>query len=218
MNDKINKKWISAVRFILIAIGVCLLIWWVNKTGIEQIRSNIEDFGVWIPVILFLLRLVSIVIPALPGTVYSISAGALLGFQLGIVVICLADLISCSISFALSRKYGRKLVKKIVGPKFIDRVDRLSQKHLEDNIPLLTGFLMTGFFDFVCYGAGLTKIKLYKFAIALIASIAISNPPIVALGAGILEGGKILLGFAILGIFALAIVTGFLKRKEKIDF
>ena len=125
---------------------------------------------------------------------------------------------SCNISFFLSRKYGRKLVTKTIGQKFIDRVDLISQKHLEDNFFLLSGFLMTGFFDFISYGMGLTKIRSQKFISALIISIGVSNPPIVALGAGVLEGGKMLLGLALLGTFTLAIVTGLLKRNQKINF
>ena len=212
-----NQKLIKIVRFTLIVLLVASLIWWVNKVGIEQIRTNIEQFGVWVPIVLLMLRMVSIVIPALPGTVYSVLAGGLLGFSLGVAVICIADLISCSISFFLSRRYGRNLVQTIVGDKFIDRVDRLSEKHLENNFFLLSGFLMTGFFDFVCYGAGLTTIKWQKFMLALVISILVSNPPIVAFGAGVLEGGKMLLGFALLGTFTLAIITGFLRRNHKVD-
>ncbi|MDJ0717644.1 MAG: VTT domain-containing protein [Prochloraceae cyanobacterium] len=212
-----NEKLLKIVRFVLIVLLVASLIWWINKVGIEQIRANIEQFGIWVPVVLLMLRMVSIVIPALPGTVYSVLAGGLLGFSVGLVVICLADLISCSISFFLSRRYGRKLVQTMVGEKFIDRVDRLSEKHLENNFFLLSGFLMTGFFDFVCYGAGLTKIEWRKFMLALVISILVSNPPIVALGAGVLEGGKMLLGFALLGTFTLAIITGFLRKNQKVD-
>ena len=73
---------------------------------------------------------------------------------------------------------------------------------------------MTGFFDFVCYGVGLTQASWRKFAPALVISIAISNPPIVALGAGLLEGGKLLLGLALLGVFALAIITGLVQRSS----
>ena len=104
---QMNQKLIKIVRFILILLLVASLIWWVNKVGIEQIRTNIEQFGVWVPIVLLMLRMVSIVIPALPGTVYSVLAGGLLGFSLGVAVICIADLISCSISFFLSRRYGR---------------------------------------------------------------------------------------------------------------
>ena len=95
----------------------------------------------------------------------------------------------------------------------MDRIDTLSQRHLEQNFFLLTGFLMTGFFDFVCYGVGLTRAPWLRFAPALIISIIISNPPIVALGAGLLEGGKLLVGFALLGVFGLAIATGIAQRK-----
>lgn len=44
--------------------------------------------------------------------------------------------------------------------------------------------------------------------------IAVSTPPVVALGAGILEQGRWLLGLALLGMFALAVLTGWLNRKR----
>lgn len=72
---------------------------------------------------------------------------------------------------------------------------------------------MTGCFDFVCYSVGLTRAPWIRFSPALILSIAISNPPIVALGAGILEGGKLLLGLALLGVFALAIVSRLVQSR-----
>ncbi|MGB7085101.1 MAG: hypothetical protein WBD47_06080 [Phormidesmis sp.] len=93
------------------------------------------------------------------------------------------------------------------------RVDSFSQKHLERNFFLMTAFLMTGFFDFVAYGVGLARAPWQKFLPALALSIALSNPPIVALGSGLLEGGKLLLVFALLGMFGLALVTGLVRRR-----
>ncbi|MGK7932126.1 MAG: TVP38/TMEM64 family protein [Microcystaceae cyanobacterium] len=198
--------------------GVLLLIflvsWLINYYGVSNLKNNLEQLGIWLPVGIFALRFTSVVIPALPGTAYSVLAGGLLGFTQGLWVICLADLASCSLSFFLSRRHGRGLIRHLVGQGFMDRINTLSQRHLERNFFLLTGCLMTGFFDFVCYTMGLTKITVSKFAPALIISIALSNPPIVALGAGLLEGGKLLLGFAILGIFFLAIITGIVKRNH----
>lgn len=205
------------LKFIAIAALVILVIWLVNHYGITQLRQQVERLGVWAPLGIFLLRFTSVVIPALPGTAYSVLSGALLGFTQGLLVICIADLLSCSLSFFLSRRYGRTLVQRVVGAKFIDRIDRLSQRHLERNFFLLTGCLMTGFFDFVCYGVGLTKAPWFKFAPALVISIAISNPPIVALGAGLLDGGKLLLGLALLGVFVLAMITGLIQRTHLSD-
>ncbi|QEY33500.1 TVP38/TMEM64 family protein [Synechococcus sp. RSCCF101] len=170
--------------------------------------------GLWAPLLLVALRITSVVIPALPGTAYSILAGALFGFRQGLVLICLADLISCSLSFHLSRRYGRGLVTRLVGARFMGRVDGLSRQHLEGNVVLMTAFLMSGFFDFVCYGVGLTRTAWRRFLPALIVSILLSNPPIVALGAGVLDGGKRLLGFALLGTFALALLTGWIRGRR----
>lgn len=210
-NSRGLTKWLKLVGFAIAAILAVVII---QRYGISQLRANVETLGVLAPIALFFLRFTSVVIPALPGTAYSVLAGGLLGFSQGLLVICLADLCSCSLSFFLSRQFGRSFVQRLVGEKFMVRVDNLSQKHLERNFFLMTAFLMTGFFDFVAYGVGLTQTAWLRFIPALILSMAISNPPIVALGAGLLEGGKLLLVFAILGVFALAILTGFLQRKQ----
>ena len=202
------------LRFLAIFALIILITITINHYGVTQLRTRVEGLGNWVPIGIFLLRFTSVVIPALPGTAYSVLSGGLLGFTKGLLVICLPDLLSCSLSFSLSRRYGRDLVQKLVGTKFINKIDHLSQSHLEHNFFLLTGFLMTGFFDFVCYGVGLTQASWRKFAPALVISIAISNPPIVALGAGLLEGGKLLLGLALLGVFALAIITGLVQRSS----
>ena len=214
MTKQTLGKWL---KFLGVAIATILLVWVIQRYGISQLRANVESLGVWAPLALFFLRFTSVVIPALPGTAYSVLAGGLLGFSQGLLVICLADICSCSLSFFLSRQFGRSFVQRLIGKRFITRVDNLGKKHLERNFFMMTAFLMTGFFDFVAYGVGLTQAAWLRFLPALILSIAISNPPIVALGAGLLEGGKLLLVFAILGAFALAILTGFLQRKQPID-
>ncbi len=209
-----RRQSIKILKFAAIIVIAGLTVWLVNRYGISYVRARVEQLGVWAPLGIFLLRFTSVVIPALPGTAYSILSGGLLGFSKGLLVICIADLLSCSLSFFLSRYYGRDLVRRLVGERFMHRIDALSQRHLERNFFLLTGCLMTGFFDFVCYGAGLTRTSWLKFTPALIVSIAISNPPIVAFGAGLLEGGKLLLGFALLGVFGLAIVTGLVQSRH----
>jgi len=203
---------IKVLRLLAIGLLMGLAVWGINRYGVAQVRSHIDQLGMWAPLGIFLLRFTSVVIPALPGTAYSVLSGGLLGFTQGLMVICLADLLSCSLSFSLSRQYGRDLVQRLVGTKFMHRIDDLSQRHLEGNFFLLTGFLMTGFFDFVCYGVGLTRAHWLRFAPALVISIALSNPPIVALGAGLLEGGRLLLGLALLGVFGLALVTAIVRR------
>lgn len=201
-------------KWILVGLALAMFFWVVNRYGVAQLRERVELLGPWAPLGLFAARFLSILFPAVPGTAYSILGGTLFGFWPGLAVVCLADLASCSLNFWLARRYGRGLVQRFVGDRFIAKVDRLSQAHLENNFFLMVGFLMTGFFDFVAYGVGLTKTSPLKFLPALVLSIGISNPPIVAIGAGVFEGGKLLLGVALLGTFALALLTGYLRKRK----
>ncbi|MGD1854565.1 MAG: TVP38/TMEM64 family protein [Leptolyngbyaceae cyanobacterium] len=214
--NKLTRRIIGVVILIaLIALPlVCL-----NRLGLDEetIRVYVEQMGIWAPHGLFTLRFTSVVIPALPSEVYSVLTGGLLGFRHGLVVVCLSDLLSCTLSFWLASTYGRGGVRRLVGDRFMYRVDRFTQKHLEQNFFLMTAFLMTGFFDFVAYGVGLARAPWRKFLPALVLSIAISNPPVVALGAGILAGqGQVfLVVFAVLGVFGLALLTGWLQRRTQ---
>ncbi|MBD1905928.1 VTT domain-containing protein [Funiculus sociatus GB2-A5] len=207
-------NWIKILRWFAIGVLITLAIWLLNKYGIEQVREQVDRFGLWAPAIVFGLRFTSIIVPVLPGTAYAILAGGLFGFAQGLLVVALADLASCTFNFYIARRYGRSLVERFVGQQFIEKVDRLAQQHLERNFFLMTGLLMTGLFDFVAYAAGMTRMSWQSYFLALIVSILIAKPLWVAAGAGIFEGSQSLLGFAILGAFGIGIVTAVVQRQR----
>ncbi len=208
-----RKKWVEILGFVCVGIALVAGITFVNQVGIEQIRANVDKLGIWAPIALLLLRTVSVVIPAIPSTAYSVLSGTLFGFWKGIIVIFIADFAACCLNFYIAKRFGRKIVQRFVGERFIDKVDNLASKHLEDNIFLVAGFLMTGLFDFVCYAVGLTEMPWHKFIPALILGIVVSTPPIVALGAGVFNQARWMLVLAMLGMFGLAIFTGWLNRR-----
>lgn len=209
-----GRKWIDILGLFCIGIALVVAIAFVNGVGIEQIRANVNKLGIWAPFALLLLRTVSIVIPTIPSTAYSVLAGTLFGFWKAIIIIFIADFTACCFNFYIAKRYGRSIVQRFVGERFMGKVNSLASKHLENNIFLVAGFLMTGLFDFVCYAVGLTEMPWRKFIPALILGIVVSTPPIVALGAGLFAQGKWMLGLALLGMFALAILTGWLNRKR----
>ena len=139
----------------------------------------------WGILLLILLRLVSIVIPIIPGTPYLLVSGYLFGFVNGLIISCISDLISCSICFTISKNYGRRIVQRFMPKKYLNKFESLSKKYLEQNFFLLSGFLMTGMFDFISYGVGLTKLKWKTFFSALFLSALLSDLPFVAAGNGI---------------------------------
>jgi len=148
---------------------------------VSGLNSN-NFFSLILIFLLFILRSISIIIPVLPGTIFSAAAGFQFGFTQGLIIIFFADFVSCSISFLLARKLGRTYISRLLGSRQMRRVESISQNYLENNYFLMTAFLMSGFFDFVCYAIGLTKITWKRFMPALIFSIIISDSPFVASG------------------------------------
>jgi len=141
--------------------------------------------GNWGILLIIFLRLISIVIPILPGTYCLLISGYLFGIINGLLISSISDLLACSISFFLAKKYGRKILKRIMPKKYLNKFESISKKYLERNFFLLTGFLMTGWFDFVSYGVGLTQLRWRKFFLALCISIFLSDLPFVATGNGL---------------------------------
>ena len=186
------KRYIG-LTFFIITLSIIIIFFDVNL--IRDFFFNVVDrldenrfFSLILILLLFLLRSISIVIPVLPGTIFSVAAGFQFGFTQGLVIIFCADFIACSISFLLARKLGRNYISRLLGLRQMRRVESISKDYLEKNYFLMTALLMSGFFDFVCYAIGLTKITWKRFMPALIFSIIISDSPFVASG---VAAGKI---------------------------
>ena len=143
--------------------------------------------GNWGILIILLLRFSSIAIPILPGTYCLLISGYMFGLVNGLLISFIADLIACSFCFYLSKRFGRRILIKVMPKRYLYKFENISRNYLEKNFFLLTGFLMTGWFDFVSYGVGLTKLKWRIFLLSLIISIMISDLPFVATGDGFRE-------------------------------
>jgi uncharacterized membrane protein YdjX (TVP38/TMEM64 family) len=206
---------VRILEFGLIVLLIAAAIWFVNRVGIDQIRTNVAQFGIWAPFMILFLRLTSIVVPTLPGTAYAILSGALFGFVQGLIVIVVADFLACTANFFIARRYGRGVVQRLVGERFMNKLDQWSQKYLEGNFFLMTSALMSSFFDYICYGAGLSRMSWKRFIGALMLSIVIVKPPVVAVGAGILQGEKLLIGASVVGVLVIAIISAWTRRKAK---
>ena len=196
-----------------VAIFIVAVVY-LQRYGIAPLQSAVNDMGIWAPLGLFLLRGVSIILPALPSSVYSLLAGSLLGFKAGYLTIILSDLVVCSAAFFIARRWGRGPVSRLVGASAMKRIDGFSKNQLEGNFFLMTGLLMTGLFDFLSYAIGISRTHWRLFAPALLISVLISDSILVAVGAGAAQGASLTLGLALLAMFALATITGVLKKKS----
>ena len=206
------KKFFSIVFFVAIAI---VLIYLIQNYGIDPLRNKVESMGIWAPLGILILRGISIILPALPSSAYSLLAGSLLGFKIGYFTIIISDIIFCQAAFFIARNYGRGPVRKLVGNKAMKRIESFNQNQLEENFFLMTGLLMTGLFDFLSYAIGIGGTRWRVFTPALLISLLISDSILVAVGAGVSQGAGLLLGVALLGMFALATISGLSKNTSK---
>ncbi len=204
------QKFLTVVFFIAIFV---VLIHYIQNHGIAPLRNKVESMGVWAPFGIFVLRGVSIILPALPSSAYSLLAGSLLGFQKGYITIIFSDIVFCQAAFFIARYFGRGPVRSLVGSKAMKRIESFNQNQLEENFFLMTGLLMTGLFDFLSYAIGIGGTRWKIFTPALLISLLISDSILVAVGAGVSQGAGLFLGIALVGIFALATISGLAKRK-----
>ncbi len=72
-------NWMKILRWVLIGVLIALAIGLLNKFGIEQVREQVDRFGIWAPVIVFGLRFTSIIVPVLPGPLTRFWQGVCLG-------------------------------------------------------------------------------------------------------------------------------------------
>ena len=212
-----KEKLKKSLAIALFTGAFILLVFLIQTYGIEPLRSAVKEMGIWAPLGILILRGISVILPALPSSVYSLLAGSLLGFKTGYVTIVLADLIFCQAAFFIARNYGRDPVRRLVGSKAMKRIEGFNQNQLEGNFFLMTGLLMTCLFDFLSYALCIGGTRWRLFTPALIISLLISDSIIVAVGAGVSQGAGLMLGAALLGMFALATITGFNRKRKSVS-
>lgn len=160
----------KALRFIslLVFISCIGLSIWGYQQGIftsqSRISAMISSIGIGGLIFFTIIQIVQVVIPIIPGGVSCLAGvllfGAWTGFLCNYIGICLGSLIA----FALSKSYGRPLLKRIFGSKLIARYDGWTKnKEKFDKLFALAIFLPVASDDFLCYLAGTTAMSYRRF-------------------------------------------------------
>jgi len=167
-----RKNYLGLVLRLLIGIGIVYGIWWLVKCQCinlnlltpRAMRDYIQGFGrlaAVVYVIAYALNTVSIIPPIAP---LSLSAGLAFGSVWGAIYLMLAAMIGTSLTFTISRFFGRSLIDRLLKGKF----KNLDEK-LEKN-----GFMTILFFrviplvpyEILNYASGLSKIKFKDYFLA----------------------------------------------------
>lgn len=160
--------------FIKLIIGLLIVIgiWWLVKCQClnlksltpNSIRDYIQSFGkfaVIVYIIAYILNTISVFPPIAP---LSLAAGLAFGSFWGAIYLMLAALIGTSITFLMSRFFGRGLVEKILKGKLKNLDEKLAKNGFTTIlffrvIPLLP-------YEVLNYASGLSKIRFKDYFFA----------------------------------------------------
>nr|WP_290460013.1 TVP38/TMEM64 family protein [Romboutsia ilealis] len=180
------------------------------KLDMEGLKEYILSFGIWGPVVSFLLMILQSVAAPLPAFVITFANAALFGWVYGAILSWSSAMAGAAICFYIAKFLGRNTVENLTSKFALDEVDKFFVKYGKHTI-LIARLLPFMSFDLVSYAAGLTSMSFASFFIAtgigqLPATIVYSYV------GGMLTGGAKLMMTGLLTLFALSILIYVIKK------
>ncbi len=215
-----KSRWIK-LGVILLLAGMYLFIDPVSTTikrvififsmlDVEVIKEYILSFGIWAPIVSFLLMLFQSVAAPLPAFLITFANAALFGWVKGAILSWTSAMAGAILCYYIARIYGRNTAEKLTSKFALEEIDHFFEKYGKYAI-LIARLLPFISFDIVSYAAGLTSMSLWSFLWAtglgqLPATIVYSYV------GGMLTGSVKTFVFGLLILFSVSIL-GFLMKK-----
>ncbi|MGL5692633.1 MAG: TVP38/TMEM64 family protein [Peptostreptococcaceae bacterium] len=176
----------------------------------EGLKEYILSFGIWAPIVSFLLMILQSVAAPLPAFVITFANAALFGWVYGAILSWSSAMAGAAICFYIAKFLGRDTVEKLTSKFALENLDSFFDRYGKHTI-LIARLLPFMSFDLVSYAAGLTSMSFASFFIAtgigqLPATIVYSYV------GGMLTGGAKLMMTGLLTLFALSILIYVIKK------
>lgn len=221
MKQKKKKSLILKIGVLLLIIGIYLfvgpvnrfinqMIFYLSMLNLESLKQYILSFGIWAPIISFILMILQSVAAPLPAFLITFANAALFGWVKGALLSWTSAMAGAALCFYIARFLGRDTVEKLTSKFAIDSVDVFFNKYGKHTI-LIARLLPFISFDLVSYAAGLTSMSFVSFFIAT----GIGQLPatiIYSYVGDMLNGGAKLMMMGILTLSAISVLIYVLKK------
>ncbi len=152
----------------------------------EDLDRWIDAAGLMGPILVVALMTVAIVASPLPSAPIALTAGAAYGHMFGTLLVVLGAELGALAAFLLARWLGRPFVERHFGqntsPHFLGSQNALTILVFGSRLlPFLS-------FDMISYAAGLSKLYLWRFALATLAGIVPASFLLAHLGSEAMNG------------------------------
>lgn len=192
---------IKSLYFIALAstwVATIVLYLWFVRT------PYFETFNVWTRHNLFIFyvsllvaKILAIVWPPLPGSLFTFGAIPFIGWFQSYLVDLVGGLMGASIAYFLGRKFGYPFLEKVFNPGLVQKIQQIKiRKNREIESVFMGRMAGAGnIMELVCYGAGVLRVRFSSFFIASFLA-SLFALPLYYIGGNILKGGNIILGIA----------------------
>ncbi len=166
-------------RILLLGFFVSVLVsayYLLKEMGIVAIVMDVDRLRVWVlalgywgPVMLIALMAIAIIINPIPSAPIALAAGAAYGHTWGTVYVVAGAATGAMGAFWIARLLGYELMVRLFGKRL--RLGWLGSQNILMGMVLISRLIPFLSFDLVSYGAGLTSIKTWRFALATLAGL-----------------------------------------------
>ncbi len=175
-------------------------------TGDFSVASDfMANYGSYAAVVSFMLMVFQSVAAPLPAFLITIANANLFGWWQGVILSWSSAMVGAALCFWIAKVLGREAVERLTSKAGMARIDEFFQRHGSKSV-LVARLLPFVSFDFVSYFAGLTSMSFRSFFVAT----GIGQLPatvVYSYVGGMLTGGAQMLMYALLILFALAVLV-----------
>lgn len=214
-----NFKPTEQGNYLVAGITILAIILLAIFVDIGSLKIWILKAGVWGPVVFILLKISTIVFAPLSGSPLYPLVGLLFGFWPGILYVIIGDFLGYTISFWISRLFGRRFVNKLLSGKEESMIAKIVD-HISDAKGFFQACLtLFAIPEVLSYGAGLSRLS-YPKCIAILLPFTATAASILVFFGSILnpQSDSFLISLVIPFIGGLVVITGgtiFLRSMRK---
>jgi uncharacterized membrane protein YdjX (TVP38/TMEM64 family) len=138
-------------------------------TDVDELKAWISELGYWGPVTIIVLMAIAIIINPIPSAPIALAAGAAYGHTWGTVYVVAGAASGAMGAFWIARLLGYELMVRVFGSRL--RLGWLGSQNFLMGMVFVSRLIPFLSFDLVSYGAGLTPITTWRFALATLTGL-----------------------------------------------
>lgn len=137
----------------------------MKNVDIDLARDYILSYGIWAPVVSFLLMVLQSVVAPLPAFIITFANAGIFGWIKGAILSWSSAMAGAALCFYIARFLGREVAEKLTSKTALKNIDNFFEKYGKYAV-LIARLLPFISFDIVSYAAGLTSMGFWEFFIA----------------------------------------------------